>query len=215
MRPTPPRRSACALAPWLLLGIGCSEYGVREGDPVPVADPPGREIDAQGDPPDWSSCAEGYWGHYSNLPADHPDVTPPEEASPPDPDAVDWWDSPAFSRFDPSLELGEPWWPLDEGLEGDPAWFAVQWFAWVRVTEREPVELLLGSADDAWVWLDEELVVSQPGLHPFETQRVTLDPGPGQFPLELRMAHRGEGSAGFRFRIVRGEATVCMPEYGG
>lgn len=191
----------------------CSEYGVREGDPVPVADPPGRTLDAQGAPPDWTDCTTGYWGHYSNLGADHEDVTPEDPTAQPDPDAVDWWDAPSVSRFDPSLELGQPWWPLDEGLEGDPAWFAVQWFAWVRVTEPGPVELLLGSTDDAWVWLDGELVAALPGLHPFRTEQVTLDPGTGQFPLEIRMAHRGTDSAGFRFRVLTDEVLLCMPDY--
>ena len=35
----------------LLFSFGCSEYHVREADPVPVADPPGRDLDDQGQPP--------------------------------------------------------------------------------------------------------------------------------------------------------------------
>ena len=67
----------------LLFSFGCSEYHVREADPVPVADPPGRDLDDQGQPPDWASCSTGLWGRYANMSAQHPDVEPaPDELAP-------------------------------------------------------------------------------------------------------------------------------------
>lgn len=207
------------------LTLGCSEYTVREPPKVPPAQPPGREVDGLGSAPDWTSCYEGYWGHYSNFDVTHPDVFPDglpvddtagdavADTDPGDPHELDWWDDPTFTRFDASLEFGTNWWPVDEDREGDPALFAVRWNAWMRVYDRGEIEFVLGAADDAWVFWKGEQIAAQPGLHPFETERIRVSVDAGQAPIELYYAHRGSPESGFRFRVVEGDVKVCLPEY--
>lgn len=198
----------------LALGLGCSEYHVREADPVPVAEPPGRDLDEQGQPPDWASCSTGLWGRYSNLSAQHPDVEPdPEDPAPDDYTTLDWWDDEVFARFDPSLELGQSWWPVDEGLAGDPAYFAVRWNAWLRVYDRGTLEILLASAGDAWVVLDNEVIAARSSAGEMSAETLSVEMNAGQFPLEIRYASRSALDSGFRFRVVTGEVDLCMPDY--
>ena len=63
----------------LLFSFGCSEYHVREADPVPVADPPGRDLDDQGQPPASPTCSTGLSGRSAHLRAPHPAVAPKAE----------------------------------------------------------------------------------------------------------------------------------------
>lgn len=196
----------------VLLFFGCSEYRVEGDGPLPPAPPPERLPDAQGAPPDdWNACASGFLGRYFNLEATHPDVA----ALAPDPDAVDWFDDDriAFSRYDPSLEFGSNWWPVDAGIDGDPEQFAVQWTAWLRVRSNTRVDVLLGAADDAWVWIGDELVASQTDEDVLNIEVSAVDLRPGVYPVQVRYAHRLATSAGLRFRIVGGEAVLCYPEF--
>ena len=36
---------------------------------------------------------------------------------------------------------------------------------------------------------------------------------PGQFPVRVRYAHRKASDAGFRFRVLGGDVSVCYPEF--
>jgi hypothetical protein len=196
---------------------GCSEYTVREGAPSPpVADPPGGEDPGDaGTAPDWNSCQEGYLGHYLNLPATHPDLEPLDEAPPvEDPDVYDWWDEDrlSFERFDSSLDMGAGWWPVEEGLTGDPLWFAARWTAWVRATSAGDHDLVLGGTSDVFVLIDGELVASVQGSETFEPVVVPVTLSAGQFPLEVRFAHR-KGESALRVRFASEDVAVCFAEY--
>jgi len=191
----------------------CSEYRVEGGDPIPPAPPPERLPDAQGEPPsDWDTCSQGFLGRYFNLEATHPDL---DLIAPVDPESVDWFDDEriAFSRFDPTLEFGDNWWPVDSGIDGDPAHFAVQWTAWLRIRGNTEVSLLLGAADDAWVWVGDELVASQTDEDELLPEVFATSLRPGVYPVQVRYAHRLATSAGVRFRVVGGEAVLCYPEF--
>jgi len=191
----------------------CSEFRVEGRDPLPPAAPPERLPDAQGEPPDdWDNCSQGFLGRYFNLEATHPDL---DLLAPETPDAVDWFDDDriAFSRFDPSLEFGANWWPVDNGIDGDPEHFAVQWTAWLRIRSATDVSILLGAADDAWVWVGDELVASQTDSDVLEPEVFETRLRPGVYPVEIRYAHRLATSAGVRFRVVGGESVLCYPEF--
>lgn len=200
----------------LLLGLlGCNEYGLVTPPPVPPAEPPGKEGDDLGDPPDWQDCFEGFHGEYYNLSIDDDWVEPrPAEGEPPtDPDAFDYWSDPSFQQFDASLDMGSSWWPVDEGLEGDPAYFAVRWRGWIRAWSNTDLELAFGASGDAWVFIDDQLVVDRPGQAVFEPEPLTIDLDAGQYPIEVLYAHR-TGDSGFRFRVTGGDVTICYPEWG-
>lgn len=205
--------------PWLLVlpyAMGCNEYVVQQQPNPPVADPPGSEDPGdEGDAPDWTQCQEGYLGHYYNLIADHPDLEPDGELLPvDDPDVFDWWDEDrlAFERYDASLDQGASWWPVDEGLTDDPAYYSVRWTAWVRVGSTGEKPLILGATSDAYVLVDGQVVASVQAADAFEPVEVPVELTAGQFPLEVRFAHR-MGTAGLRVRFAADDVVVCYPDF--
>ena len=199
----------------VLFGMACTEYGLRDPPPVPPAEPPGRDEDDLGGPPDWANCFEGFHGEYSNLSIDHPDVRRRSrlDAST-DPTQLDWWSEPSFQRFDPTLDMGTGWWPVDDGLEGDPLHFAVRWRAWLRAWSNTTLTVTVGSSDDSWVYLEGQEVIARPGLQPFDPETYTIDLSGGQYPLEVLYAQRDtDGDSGFRFRVLSGDVSLCYPEW--
>lgn len=197
---------------WLLLA--CSDYSVRTGPEVPVAEPPGRGDDEFGDAPSWSDCTQGWQGDYANLDPDDPYVVDALTA-PNDPIELDWWDDPVFSTFDPVLEFGSGWWPVDEGLADDPGVFAVRWRAWMRVWEPGAVPFVVGAQDDVWVVVGDDVALSMPGPQPYEPDQVELDLSdvPSQVPITVYFAHRVSPDSGLRFRPLDPDAvTICLAE---
>lgn len=205
------------MSPLLFIGLmACQgEYSLVTPPPVPPAEPPGKEEGDLGDPPDWQDCFEGFHGEYYNLSIDDPWVEPrPAEGTPPtEPDAFDYWTDPSFQQFDASLDMGTGWWPVDEGLEGDPAYFAVRWRGWIRAWSNTDLELAFGASGDAWVYIDDQLVVSRPDQPLFDPEAIAIDLDAGQYPIEVLYAHR-KGDSGFRFRVTGGDVTICYPDWG-
>lgn len=198
----------------MLLACG-SEQSLVEPPKVPPAEPPELPDQGYGDAPNWADCTSGWLGRYTNHSIDHPDMEPPIDAPiPTDPDELDWWDDVDHQEFVAGLDFGTNWWPLDDGLEGDPAYFAVSWVAWMRATDDTSIEFIFGSSDDAWIHLDDAPLVELPGVHPFEQDVYTVGIDSGQFPVQVRYAHRSGGS-GFRFRVLSGDVQICYPDFSG
>ena len=199
----------------LTLLVGCSEYRAIKQKPTEAVDPPGENFDPFGDAPDWEGCPAGFFGRYYNIPRSHSDIEPLYEPYPQDdPAELDWWDDEylAFERFDPSLDFGQNWWPIDEGFDGDPSYFAVRWTAWIRVFESTDIEFVIGAADDFWLYIDDEPVFIQAGIHEFDSTTIPVPLGDGQFKLEALYAHRS-GENGLRFRLLSEEAVICYPDF--
>lgn len=207
----------------LLLLTACNEFVLRKPPPVAPADPPAEDPDAAfGQPPDWATCSSGWYGQYYNLPGDHPDLEP-EWASDsgidpdlPDMDDLDWWaeDRVAFRRFDPSLDFGSNWWPVEQGIKGDPAYFSTRWTAWMRVTGGSTIDVVLGAQSAAWLAFDGAPVLDVAEYQGAPVAQVyTVPVRSGQFPVELRFGQLEAGESGFRFRIASGSAVVCYPEF--
>jgi hypothetical protein len=197
----------------LVLLVACSDYGVEGAPPVPPAEPPPDE-DEFGDPPDWNDCLSGWHGQYVNFSVEDTLVNPPRSEEPEaDPYRLDWWDDVAFEQFDPSLDFGENWWPVDEGLDADPQFFGVHWRAWIRTTSGVDVTLTLGSKDDSWVALNETVIASDPGIHPFLPTTYSAYIESGQYPIEVFYAHRKGASSGFQFRFLTGDLQLCYADY--
>ncbi len=199
-----------------LLALACSDYAVYEPPVVPPAEPPGEVPDDFGAAPDWDDCASGYLGLYYNLPISHPELEPEPGAAPPELAALDWWDGGylSFERYEGSLDFGAGWWPVDEGLAGDPDYFAGRWTAWLRAWSDGEIALSLGAASDAWVLLDGEVVAAITASADFAPETVPIELDAGQYPLEIRYAQRIAGSSGFRFRALEGDISICYPEFG-
>lgn len=210
-----PRWSA---ALWFAVLAGCGQdLQFVSPEKPPPAQPPGQEDDPLGEPPDWQNCLPGWRGIYTNLSVhdDFVDPRPDDEPAPTDPAAFDYWEKqPAFEDFNPSLDFGQNWWPVDEGLEGDPAYFAVYWDAWIRAWSTTDVAIQLGSQDDAWVYVNGDPVAENPGIHDFtrDTYYAHLEAGP--YPIEVWFAHRGSEDSAFSFRILSGDVSICYPDFG-
>ncbi len=205
---------------WALLAAlsasACNEYSLVTPPPVPPAEPPGKEEDDLGNPPDWQNCFEGFHGEYFNLGIDDDYINPrpAEPLAPTDPAELAFWQESSYQQFDASLDMGSNWWPVDEGLEGDPAYFAVRWRGWIRAWSGTDLQLTFGAAGDAWVFIDDELVIDRAGLSPFDPEDLSVNLSAGQYPIEVLYAHR-KGPSGFRFRVTGGDVTICYPEFGG
>lgn len=196
---------------WTLIAIiaGCSEYTVsperarsRPGTPSPQ---PGLWLPPldTGTPTDTADCEDGYFAEYYNLPADHPEVEDGAADPPPGdlPWNHDWYDEQylAYTVVEPGLDFGTDWWPVDEGLPGDPQYFAVRWEAVLEVDADTTATFELGSDDDSWALIDGEVVADLAGLHAVETDTFTLTLAAGQHQLELYMAERHTSQSGFWF----------------
>ena len=100
---------------------------------------------------------------------------------------------------------------MDEGLGGDPAWFAVRWNAWLRAGSDTDWRFALGARDDAWVIVDGEVVAEVGG--DFEILEHVARIDDGRHTLELRFAHRSGDADGFFFRSVAGDVVICPPRF--
>jgi len=201
---------------WLLAALAACGRDIQFQDApkVPPAEPPGTDVDTK--PPDWNSCFQSWRGEYYNLRVtdDYVDPRPNDPPAPDSPDGFPYWDQPqAFESDDPSLDFGQNWWPVDEGLDGDPKYFAVHWDAWVRSTGTN-FQFMLGSQDDAWVYINGGEVASQPGIHPFARQVYSEYLDAGQYPIEIWFVHRGSETSGFSFRPISGDVKLCYPDFG-
>jgi hypothetical protein len=200
----------------VLLLFACSEFALNNPPPVPPAEPPDPDPDADfGEPPDWSTCSAGWFGQYYNLPADHPDLEP--DAAPVTTTDLDWWDDThlATRRFDGSLDLGANWWPVDEGIEGDPDYFAARWTAWLRVTTAGAMPVVLGAETVAWLSVNN-VEVARVADDELGATSVDVQVSSGQFPIELRFGQLRAGASGLRFRIADGDdVQLCYPDFSG
>lgn len=190
--------------------LGCQEYRVRNQG-QPVAEPPGEDPDIGGDPPsDWQDCPRGLQGYYYNLPADHPYVLEGSETVPLEELFAE--DLLSFDRYDPSLEFGEAWYPVDDAIAGDPDGFAVRWVGWIRGWSDSTLGLVLGASDDAEVLIDGEVVARVEDSTALELLLYSHYLDGGVYPFEVRYAQRQDVS-GLRFRLADGDASLCVPSY--
>jgi hypothetical protein len=204
---------------WLLAGLAAcnNDLGLVSAPKVPPAPPPGDPTTTNGAPPDWNSCFQGWRGEYYNLRVTDKFVDPrPNDPPAPDtPEKFPYWDQPeSFENFDPSLDFGQNWWPVDDGLAGDPAYFAVHWDAWLRAWSGTNFQFMLGSQDDSWVYVNGEPIASKPGIQPFVRDVYNEYIDAGQYPIEVWFIHRGSETSGFSFRPIDGDVSICYPDFG-
>jgi len=196
--------------------IGCGQDATLQRRVVPPAEPPGTSPE-RGDAPDWQNCFQGWRGQYANLTVDHRDVLPgpKDEPAGTDPRELDWFDDPVFEDFDPTLDFGRNFWRVDEDLEGDPAYFAVRWSAWIRAWSDTDVQVILGSSDDSWLFIGDEPVIERPGIQAFERTSETFRMDAGVAPIDIYYAHRASEESGFAFRVISGDISICYGDLQG
>jgi hypothetical protein len=71
---------------------------------------------------------------------------------------------------------------------------------------------VLGGSTDVFVFVNDTLVASQTHRDHLEPEVVEVDLPTGQFPLEVRSAHRF-GDSGLQIRFASEHVAVCYPEF--
>ncbi len=161
------------------------------------------------------SWMAGYHGMYYNLPADHPDVGGSITGYVPgdSPFNHDWYSSKYFSfeRMDSNLEFGDNFYPVNDGLPGDPHYFAVHWEAGIYVPQSGNYSFEMGSDDDSWLYIDDQMVMDLGGIHPMDIFNGSVYLNAGAHRLDIYFAERHLTDSGFYFRFMD---DAVIPFYG-
>lgn len=180
------------------------------------------------------SRTPGLLGRYYNLPESHPDVESGStdqnlglvESSLPlrltaageqEYEQFDWWDEQylSTSRVDESLDWPSDFFPLDEGKPGDPYHFAVHWTATMEVPEDGSYSFATASDDESWVFVDDQLVVDNGGLHGRTRRSGSADLSAGEHSVDIYFAERQPTGSNFTFDPdSRAEFYTTEPDTG-
>ncbi len=173
------------------------------------------------------SSFAGLTGHYYNLDANHPDMetgitglqtgwvesvlagaTPTlTAAGAANINQFDWWDNAyhSFSRVDSEADLNgnfaSGWFPLNEGLPGDPQHFAVHWEGQFYVDADQVYNYQMGSDDDSWLFIDNQLELDLGGIHANTFTNGDVFLTQGWHDIDIFFAERHVVESGFRLNF--------------
>jgi fibro-slime domain-containing protein len=179
-------------------------------------------------------------GYYYNLPSTHPDmerwitgVTPgmventltgstPTLTNPYGMSQViqwDWWDPSYlnFMRIDSDADLNSAftpnWFPTVDGLPGDPYDFAVHWTGSFYVAAEMTYNYQMGSDDDSWLFIDNNLELDLGGVHAFAMTADDVYLTAGWHDIDIFFAERHVSASGFSLNFFTDlEPTPTIPE---
>lgn len=192
-----------------------------DGDGVPNAEDADDDNDGVEDEEDAAPCdpdvvcAPGeivypgrFVGAFYNLPCDHPDVEGPVTGVVTGtlPWDFDWFDDRYFSyraeRDSLLISVSQDYFPVDDGLCGDPYHFAVHWQTTVFLEEGGDYTMEIGSDDDSWLFIDGTLIADLGGVHALRRRSVTVPLTAGAHTIDLWFAERKVVQSGLEFEIV-------------
>ncbi len=169
----------------------------------------------------------GLLGTYYNLPSTHPDmerwitgfdpgyVENTLSGSMPTLTAYgatrvlqwDWWDPSyeVFSRIDSDADLqgnfANSWFPVNTGLPGDPQDFTVRWEGTFYVDADKAYNYQMGSDDDSWLFIDNQLVLDLGGVHGMTWNNYTINLTEGWHDIDIFFAERHVVQSGFQLNF--------------
>ena len=144
----------------------------------------------------------GYYGKYYNLPKDTtPNIKPRNTGLVAEENG--WYDDKylSFSRVDSNINFGKNFFPVDEGLSGDPFYFSVHWMAIFNVKTSGEYEYKMSSDDDSWMFVNKELKIDLGGRHRAKEKLETLYLSAGQNYVDIYFAERNPKESCFSFTI--------------
>jgi fibro-slime domain-containing protein len=181
----------------------------------------------------------GLLGHYYNLPQSHPDMerwitgfdpgyventltAPIPTLTPYGMTRIlqwDWWAPTyhSFSRIDSDADLqsnfDNSWFPLNEGVPGDPYYFAVHWEGSFYVDEDKDYTYHMASDDDSWLFIDNNLTLDLGGVHGVTSTNYTVGLTQGWHTMDIFFAERHTVQSAFRLNFFSDlEPGPMIPE---
>ena len=143
-----------------------------------------------------SSKYSGYFGKYFNIPISHPTIKQNIKER-----DEDWYSDEylSFSQIDSSLNFGNGFFPLNEGMEGDPYYFAVYWRAKIEMPSEGKFEYKIASDDGSWVYIDGKLITSLGGIHPARSASYSTTLSKGSHVIEIYFVEQAPRHSHFSF----------------
>jgi fibro-slime domain-containing protein len=136
----------------------------------------------------------------------------------------DWWDgsSPDVhyvgSRIDSDADLNgafaSSWFPslVNDGLDGDPHHFAVHWTGSFYVDADQVYNYQMGSDDDAWLFIDGQLMLDLGGVHALTFSNYDVGLTKGTHTIDIFFAERHTVQSGFQLNFFTDLEPEPVPE---
>jgi len=130
----------------------------------------------------------------------------------------DWWNPMyyAFQRIDSDSDLQtnfqSSWFPVNTGLSNDPYDFAVHWSGQFYVDENKNYTYSMGSDDDSWLFIDNQLVLDLGGVHGMTWSNYDLFLTQGYHDIDIFFAERHTVQSGFQLNFFSDLEPDPVPE---
>lgn len=131
----------------------------------------------------------------------------------------DWWDDAYMvgQRVDSDADLqsnfASSWFPqiANTGLPGDPFHFAVHWTGTFYVAEDKEYTYSMGSDDDSWLFIDNQLTLDLGGVHGLSYDSYTVNLTQGYHNIDIFFAERHTVQSGFQLNFFSDLNPVPEP----
>lgn len=132
----------------------------------------------------------------------------------------DWWDPSyyAFTREDSDADLqsnfSSSWFPFYDGTNESRYFFAVHWTGSFYVAAEQDYNYSMGSDDDSWLFIDDNLTLDLGGVHGVTYANYNVHLTAGWHDIDIFFAERHTVQSGFQlnfFSDLEPEPTIPEP----